>query len=111
MLSKDKDFVILDKKEEEKKSAPARQHGLFLLNSDYTEYGCVVGSLAQALALGEDGAKVLAEKAHKDGEALIGMFNKDIAETKAYMTYEKLCELHAQKGLDNPTTIFTVKEV
>lgn len=109
MLNHQKNESTLSEKDEQKE--PAKQHGLFLLNSDYTEYGCVIGCLTVSLALGQDGSQVLAEKAHKDGEALIGTWNKDIAETKAYIAHQKLCELHLGLGLDEPTTIFSVREI
>lgn len=109
MLNTQDDLKIQSESVEQ--NEPAREHSLLLLNSDYTEFGCVMECLAKTLGLGEEGAMMLAEKAHKTGAATIGTWSKDIAETKADMAFRSLCDLHAAKGLDAPTTIFDVKAI
>lgn len=92
----------------EEQNEPAREHSLVLLNCDYVEFGCVIECLAKTLGLGEEGAMMLAQTAHKAGQATIGTWSKDIAETKAEIAFKKLCDLHGSKDLGDPSAIFDV---
>lgn len=108
-LTPEKTIKLVVEKEDQKE--PSKQYGLILKNSDYTEYNCVVQCLATSLSLGESCAKELTKLVHDQGSALIGTWNKDIAETKASLAYADLCKLHTEKGLDEPSTIFIVEQL
>jgi ATP-dependent Clp protease adapter protein ClpS len=108
-LAPEKTIKLVIEKEEKKE--PSKQYGLILKNSDYTEYGCVVKCLEISLSIGESGAKELTKLVHDQGSVLIGTWNKDVAETKASLSYDILCKLHEEKGLDEPSTIFSVEQM
>lgn len=98
---------------EESKSEikPCRQYGVFMANSDYVAFPCVIDALVSCFSFDEGQASKIAMAAHSNNEALIGSWNKDIAETKAYLANQKLIDLHNQMNFEEPTSIFSVRLV
>jgi ATP-dependent Clp protease adaptor protein ClpS len=51
-------------------------------NDDYTPFDFVVAILERFFNMSEDTAREVADKVHKEGQAKIGRYTKEIAETK-----------------------------
>jgi ATP-dependent Clp protease adaptor protein ClpS len=65
------------------KTERPRLHKVILLNDDYTPREFVVSVLKAEFAMTEDQAHKVMITAHRLGSCVVGVFAKDIAETKA----------------------------
>ena len=61
---------------------------VFLLNDDFTTQEFVVDVLKQFFFKSDDEALKLMLDVHNKGKALVGIFTKDIAETKVFLVHE-----------------------
>lgn len=60
-----------------------RLHKVILLNDDFTPRGFVVTVLKGEFALSEEQAQRVMMTAHRRGACVVGVFTRDVAETKA----------------------------
>ena len=58
-------------------------HKVMLLNDDFTPRAFVVEVLRAEFQLGEEQARRVMSTAHQRGVCVVGVFTKDVAETKA----------------------------
>lgn len=66
---------------------PSR-YQVVMLNDDYTTMDFVVEVLMQFFAMPEDQAFLTMYKVHEQGQAVCGIYSKDVAETKATQVME-----------------------
>jgi ATP-dependent Clp protease adapter protein ClpS len=90
---------------------PASRFALILLDSMYVEGMCVVQTLKDALFIPDSHVSAILQSVQGSGSSTIGTYTQDIAETKAELAMDKLKEIHEQRGLDEPTPIFVVREL
>lgn len=105
------EFIDVVQQESNSEIKPARQHGLYMLNSDYVAFPCVISALVETFGFDSGHAQKIAMSAHSNNEALIGSWNKDIAETKCHLANQALVESHNAMNFDEPTHIFVVREM
>lgn len=67
----------------ERKIQRPRLHKVILINDDFTPREFVVKLLKAVFGLGEDGAYGRMMTAHRKGSAVIAVYTREIAETKA----------------------------
>lgn len=60
-----------------------RLHKVILVNDDFTPREFVVTVLRAEFSLGEEQARRVMTTAHRRGVCVVGVFTKDVAETKA----------------------------
>ena len=60
-----------------------RLHKVMLVNDDFTPREFVVTVLRAEFSLGEEQARRVMNTAHRRGVCVVGVFTKDVAETKA----------------------------
>jgi len=65
------------------RTARPRLHKVILLNDDYTPREFVVGVLASVFRMTREQAQGVMLTAHKRGVCVVGVFTREIAETKA----------------------------
>ena len=75
--------VIIERGETELKPERPKLHKVMLVNDDYTPREFVVRVLRAEFGLGEEQARRVMMTAHKRGVCVVGVFTKDVAETKA----------------------------
>ena len=68
--------------ENDRKTAPPKRYGVFLLNDDYTTMDFVVEVLSEVFMLGEEQAVAVMLLVHHEGKGLCGTYTRDIAQTK-----------------------------
>ncbi len=78
----------------EGKTARPPLHKVILLNDDYTPREFVVKVLASVFRMGEPQAEAVMMTAHQKGSAVVAVYTKEIAETKA----DEAIELSQQFG-------------
>jgi len=78
MTKKQKDILVKDR---EKIDRP-RKYKVVLYNDDYTPMEFVTLILMQVFSKGEQEAKSIMMKVHKQGKGVAGVYSKQIAETK-----------------------------
>lgn len=101
-----------DETKEKNKVEHPPKYGIHLLNSDYAEFSSVIETLSKAFDIDEATAFKITHSVHFNGIALLKTYaNKDLAETKKELAYQTLCELHEDKGLEQPSEIFSVEKV
>ncbi len=61
---------------------------VFLLNDDFTTQDFVVQVLTQFFYKSESDAFTLMLEVHNKGRAKVGVFTKDVAETKVYLVHQ-----------------------
>lgn len=76
------------------RTARPKLHKVILLNDDYTPREFVVKVLESVFGLGEPQAESIMMTAHQKGAAVIAVYTKEIAETKA----DEAIELSQQFG-------------
>ncbi len=65
------------------KTERPRLHKVMLVNDDFTPREFVVTVLRAEFSLGEEQARRVMNTAHRRGVCVVGVFTKDVAETKA----------------------------
>ncbi len=65
------------------KTERPRLHKVVLVNDDFTPREFVVTVLRSEFRLGEEQARQVMSTAHRRGVCVVGVFTKDVAETKA----------------------------
>lgn len=88
------DTSTKNRTETELKIARPKLHKVILLNDDYTPREFVVKMLESVFRIGEPQAMSIMMTAHQKGSAVIAVFTKEIAETKA----DEAIELSQQFG-------------
>ena len=66
-----------------RKTERPRLHKVMLVNDDFTPREFVVTVLRAEFSLGEEQARRVMTTAHRRGVCVVGVFTKDVAETKA----------------------------
>lgn len=77
------DISTKNRTDTELKTQRPKLHKVILLNDDYTPREFVVKMLEAIFRLGEPQAMSIMMTAHQKGSAVIAVFTKEIAETKA----------------------------
>ena len=75
--------ITTDRGEVELKPERPKLHKVMLVNDDYTPREFVVRVLRAEFSLGEEQARRVMMTAHRRGVCVVGVFTKDVAETKA----------------------------
>lgn len=88
------DSSTKNRTETELKTARPKLHKVILLNDDYTPREFVVKMLESIFRIGEPQAMSIMMTAHQKGSAVIAVYTKEIAETKA----DEAIELSQQFG-------------
>lgn len=88
------DTTVIDRplapaKEDEPKVKLPPMFYVWLLNDDYTPYQVVIMVITTVFNLMEDEATRCMRTAHVIGRCLMGMFSKDVAETKAEQVHQE----------------------
>lgn len=74
--------VLYDDTQKEKVDPP-RQYAVLALNDNTTPHHFVMGVLCSHFNLSTDKARIVMRNAERDGRALVRLYPKDIAESKA----------------------------
>lgn len=85
MEETDREVAVIDREDtrQERRVEPPQRYMVVLHNDDYSPAEFVSHLLAKHFRLTSDAAWQVMLKVHKDGEGVIAVFPKDIAETKA----------------------------
>lgn len=75
--------------ENDRKTAPPKRYGVFLLNDDYTTMDFVVEVLSEVFMLGEEQAVAVMLLVHHEGKGLCGTYTRDIAQTKQLQVMQR----------------------
>ncbi len=75
--------VITPRGQVELKTERPKLHKVMLVNDDFTPRDFVVRVLRAEFSLGEEQARRVMMTAHQRGVCVVGVFTKDVAETKA----------------------------
>jgi len=73
---------------EKTRLAPPSMYQVLLLNDDFTPMDFVVEVLERFFSLPEDQATQIMLTVHTEGQAVCGVYSKDVAETKAQQVNE-----------------------
>lgn len=76
--------------ENDRKTAPPKRYGVFLLNDDYTTMDFVVEVLSEVFMLGEEQAVAVMLLVHHEGKGLCGTYTRDIAQTKQLQVMQRV---------------------
>src|SRR5271154_1501593 len=98
------DTITKPKIQDEIKVERPRLHKVILLNDDYTPREFVVSVLKAEFRMSEEQAYRVMITAHKRGVCVVGVFAKDVAETKATRATE------AGRGKGYPLQLTTEPE-
>ncbi|MEM0922940.1 MAG: ATP-dependent Clp protease adapter ClpS [Pseudomonadota bacterium] len=77
------DLDVKEKPKTREKTARPKMYKVLLLNDDYTPRDFVVTVLAAVFGMGPEKAYHVMVTAHMRGVCVVGVFTKEIAETKA----------------------------
>jgi ATP-dependent Clp protease adaptor protein ClpS len=77
------DTVITTQGDTELKVERPRLHKVILVNDDFTPREFVVTVLRAEFSLGDEQARRVMSTAHQRGVCVVGVFTRDVAETKA----------------------------
>ena len=77
------DTVVVTGSTTELQTERPKLHKVILVNDDFTPREFVVGVLRQEFHLGDEQARRVMQTAHQRGVCVVGVFTKDVAETKA----------------------------
>jgi ATP-dependent Clp protease adaptor protein ClpS len=86
--------VVTPKTSTSTKTARPRMYKVLLHNDDYTPREFVVAVLYSVFGMNESKAYSVMMTAHQQGTALVAVYAKDIAETKA----QEACDMARQEG-------------
>ena len=75
--------ITIDRTDTVLKPERPKLHKVMLVNDDYTPREFVVRVLRAEFSLGEEQARRVMMTAHKRGVCVVGVFTKDVAESKA----------------------------
>ena len=75
--------------ENDRKTAPPKRYGVFLLNDDYTTMDFVVEVLSEVFMLDEEQAVAVMLLVHHEGKGLCGVYTRDIAQTKQMQVHRR----------------------
>ena len=84
--------AIIEKETLKQTVKPPPKYQVVMVNDDYTTMEFVVECLASIFSKSQEQAFQIMLEVHEKGKAVVGVYNKEIAETKQYMAMQKARE-------------------
>lgn len=65
-----------------------KRYAVILINDDYTPMNFVVSILIKIFQKSVDESRIIMEKVHHEGKAVVDLYSKEVAEQKVYETMD-----------------------